>query len=61
MIRDPNRSGLGPLLFNHNLDGGIKNTLSKFTNDTSLEGAMDIVESRATLQRHCNKMEEELK
>ena len=48
------------MLFNHNLDGGIKTTLSKFTNDTNLEGAMDIVESSATLQRHRNKMEERL-
>ena len=53
-------SMLRPMLFNifvSEMDSGIEYTLSKFTDDTKLSGAVDIVEGRDTTQRNLDKLE----
>ncbi|PKU42570.1 rna-directed dna polymerase from mobile element jockey-like [Limosa lapponica baueri] len=52
---------LGPRLFNSfisDLDAGIKRTLTKFAADMKMNGEVDTLEGRATLQEDLNRLEE---
>ena len=51
---------MGPALFNifvSDMDSGIECTLSKFTNDTELCGAVDMLEGRDDIQRDLDRLE----
>lgn len=56
----PQVSILWPVLFNiiiNNIDSGIECVLSKFTNDTKMSGAVNIVEGRDIIQRDLERLE----
>jgi len=56
----PQESILDPVLFNifvNGLDDEVNCTLSKFADDTKLEGVADMPESRAVIQRDLNRLE----
>lgn len=56
----PRGSVLGLMLFNifvDNMDSGFECTISKFSNDTKLSGAVGTLEGRDAIQRHLDKLE----
>lgn len=57
----PEGSVLGPLLFNiffNELKKEMECTLPRFADDTKLGGAANLLDGRATFQKHLNRLEE---